>query len=361
MSAPADDDGAALLALLRETIRRDGPIGVERYMQMCLADPVHGYWAKPRTIGAGGDFITAPEIAQVFGELIGLWCAVVWQGMGRPSPLRLVELGPGRGTLMRDCLRAAQRVPGFLDGLSVHLVETSPALRETQRLALEGTPRPPAWHETVGQVPDGPAIVIANEFLDALPIRQFVHADGTWRERMIALDATGALRFAVGENADVGEVGESPTPGAILELRPGEDELLAELARRAAPITALFIDYGPAEAAYGDTLQAVRRHTYVDPLATPGCADLTAHVHFASLARRARQAGLSADGPITQAGFLGALGIAERTARLMAANPDQAGALEAATQRLVSPTGMGSLFKVLAVRSAHLPPPPPFL
>jgi NADH dehydrogenase [ubiquinone] 1 alpha subcomplex assembly factor 7 len=403
MSAPAEDDGEALLAILREAIRRDGPIGVERYIQMCLADPQHGYWAKPRTIGAGGDFITAPEIAQAFGELIGLWCAVVWQGMGRPSPLRLVELGPGRGTLMRDALRAAQRVPDFLDAVTVHLIETSAPLREMQRSLLpppsrgragvggghdasgvppprkpsgsigsarvsgkpegkgEGNCNPIAWHANVSQVPDGAAIVIANEFLDALPIRQLVHADGAWRERTVALDETGALRFAVGESADAGEVGPIPTPGAILELRAGEDELLAELGRRAAPITALFIDYGPAEPAYGDTLQAVRRHTYVDPLAAPGCADLTAHVHFTSLARKARQAGLAADGPITQASFLGALGIAERTARLMADNPDQAGALEAATQRLVSPTGMGSLFKVLAVRTPHLPPPPPFV
>lgn len=216
------------------------------------------------------------------------------------------------------------------------------------------------WHDTFGDVPEGPSIVIANEFLDALPIRQLVFGNDGWRERVVALDAQGALRFAIGD--DAAHAGETPTPppGATVELRAGEDALLAELVRRTEPCVALFIDYGPAEPAYGDTLQAVRRHAYVDPLSAPGAADLTAHVHFAALADKARRAGLAADGPLTQAEFLACLGIAERTARLMAANPGRAGTLEAGTQRLVSPTGMGSLFKVLAVRSPHLPPPPPF-
>jgi NADH dehydrogenase [ubiquinone] 1 alpha subcomplex assembly factor 7 len=373
--APADDSGAALLAVLREAIRRDGPMPVERFMRLCLADPVHGYWARPGTIGAAGDFVTAPEITQVFGELLGLWSAVVWQGMRQPSPLRLVELGPGRGTLMRDALRAAERVPGLLDALYVHLIETSEPLREMQRSLLtpphvmsktclrhEGEGDRPAieWHSSLHEVPDGPAIVIANEFLDALPIRQLVFGEDGWRERVVELDAEGGLRFAIGDKAAHARATPAAPPGAILELRAGEDEVLAGLGRRTGPCVALFIDYGPAELAYGDTLQAVRRHAYVDPFATPGAADLTAHVQFAAFADKARRAGLAADGPITQGEFLGALGIAERTARLMAANPERAGAIETATQRLVSPTGMGSLFKVLAVRSPHLPPPPPF-
>jgi SAM-dependent MidA family methyltransferase len=222
---------------------------------------------------------------------------------------------------------------------------------------VEGDRQPIAWHGSLREVPDGPAIVIANEFLDALPIRQLVCGVDGWRERVVELNAEGALRFAIGDKADHARAAPA---GAILELRAGEDELLAELARRTGPCVALCIDYGPAEPAYGDSLQAVRRHAYVDPLATPGAADLTAHVQFAVLADKARRAGLAADGPMTQAEFLGALGIAERTARLMAANPERAGAIETATQRLVSPTGMGSLFKVLALRSPHLPPPPPF-
>jgi SAM-dependent MidA family methyltransferase len=399
-NARADDGEAALLARLRERIRRDGPMPVDRYMRVCQADPEHGYWQRAGSIGAGGDFITAPEISQVFGELIGLWCAVVWQGMGRPAPLRLIELGPGRGTLMRDALRAAGKVPGFLDATTVHLIEASAPLRGLQRQAFppplwgrdreggiaehrrlgfpppltpphvvsktrlrhdgEGKRPPIAWHEALDQVPDGPAIVIANEFLDALPIRQLLFLDGVWRERVVEIDAQGDLGFAAGPRVEF-EFEGRPEQGAILELRAGEDELLAQLARRQVPHVALFIDYGPAEPAYGDTLQAVHRHAWVDPLSLPGIADLTAHVQFASLARKARAAGLAADGPITQAEFLGSLGIAERAARLMAANPDQAGEIETAAQRLMSPTGMGELFKVMAVRSGTLPPPPPFV
>ena len=222
---------------------------------------------------------------------------------------------------------------------------------------------PIAWHETLDAVPDGPAIVIANEFLDALPIRQLVFHDGVWCERVVETDARGALRFSTGPRLDfeVEAPGARPEPGTILELRAGEDEVLAELARRQAPHVALFIDYGPAEATYGDTLQAVHRHAWVDPLSLPGCADVTAHVRFASLARKARAAGLAADGPITQAEFLGRLGIAERAARLMAANPGRAGEIETGVERLLSPTGMGELFKAMAVRCPALPPPPPFV
>jgi SAM-dependent MidA family methyltransferase len=371
--ARADAGEPALIEELRARIRRDGPIPVDQFMRACLAHPRHGYWQRAGSIGAGGDFITAPEISQVFGELVGLWCAVVWQGMGRPAPLRLVELGPGRGALMRDALRAARAVPAFLDAVAVHLVEVSGPLREVQRQALspplapprkgEGNPVAIAWHDTLAQVAGGPAIVVANEFLDALPIRQLVFLDGTWRERVVDVDAQGALLFAAGPEVEVADdaAAGSPPPGAILEFRAGEDELIGELARRRAPHVALFIDYGPAELAYGDTLQAVRRHAYVDPLGSPGTADLTAHVQFARLADKARAAGLAAYGPITQAEFLGRLGIVERAARLMAANPAQASDIEAGVQRLLSPTGMGQLFKVLAVCTNGLPPPPPFV
>jgi len=355
-----------LLVTLRARIRRDGPLPVDQYMAACLTDPEHGYWRRAASIGTDGDFITAPEISQIFGELIGMWCAVVWQGLGRPAPLRLVELGPGRGTLLHDALRAARKVPGFSDALSVHLVEISSTLRETQRdLLVEGSP-PAAlgikWHETLDDVPEGPAIIIANEFLDALPVRQAVLHDSTWRERVVDVDADGALRFALGPaTLDMrGETSGTPNDGDIVEMRPGESRLLAQLARRSEPVVALFIDYGPLDATIGDTLQGVRRHRYVDPLSTPGSADLTAHVQFARLARQAHAAGLATDGPMLQAEFLGRLGIAERAARLMAANPGRAGDIEAAVQRLISPTGMGQLFKVLAVRSPELTPMPPF-
>jgi NADH dehydrogenase [ubiquinone] 1 alpha subcomplex assembly factor 7 len=355
----ADGGAGTLLARLAERIRRDGPMPVDRYMQACLDDPEHGFWQRADTIGAGGDFITAPEISQVFGELIGLWAAVAWEGMGRPAPLNLVELGPGRGTLMADALRAAKAAPGFIEAVRVHLVEASGPLRQMQRAALAVSGLAPAWHRNAGDVPSGAAIIIANEFLDALPIRQLVFGEGAWRERVVDLDPGGGLRFALVPAVDFA-VQAPPRPGAIVELRAGEAELLAALAERGAPLAALFIDYGPEGPASGDTLQAVRRHAYADPLSEPGTADLTAHVQFAALAKKARAAGLAADGPLPQGEFLGRLGIAERAARLMAANPVRAGEIEAAVQRLVSPTGMGQLFKALAVRSPALSPPVPF-
>jgi NADH dehydrogenase [ubiquinone] 1 alpha subcomplex assembly factor 7 len=354
-----------LLAELRERIRREGPMRVDEFMRVCHAHPRYGYRQKASSIGAAGDFVTAPEISQVFGELIGLWGAVVWEAMGRPAPLRLIELGPGRGTLMRDALRAGKALAGFLPAISVHVVEISEPMRQLQRAALLGSDADqggaPAvtWHDTLAEVPAGPAIVIANEFLDALPIRQLVHDGGAWRERVVAVGPDGILTFAAGNAVEFKSL-SSASRGGIVELRTGEDELLAALAARAAPHAALFIDYGPAEPAFGDTLQAVSGHSYTDPLAEPGAADLTAHVQFASLARKARAVGLAVDGPITQAEFLGRLGIVERTARLMAANPARAGEIEAATQRLMSPGGMGQLFKAMAVHSPSLPAPPPF-
>jgi NADH dehydrogenase [ubiquinone] 1 alpha subcomplex assembly factor 7 len=354
---------ASLLAELRERIRRHGPMRIDEYMHTCHAHPLYGYRNKVSSIGAAGDFVTAPEVSQVFGELIGLWSAVVWETMGRPAAFRLIELGPGRGTLLRDALRAGKAMPGLLAAVSVHLVEVSEPMRRLQRASLLrsdtalGTPAV-AWHRTLAEVPGGPAILIANEFLDALPIRQLVHDGQAWRERVVALGSSEHLRFDMGDAVEF----RSPTPAsedAVVELRAGEDELLAALAAR-APCAALLIDYGPAEPALGDTLQAVRDHAYTDPLAEPGAADLTAHVQFAALARKARTAGLAVDGPVTQAEFLGRLGIVERTARLMAANPSRAAAIEAATQRLMSPGGMGQLFKVTAVRSPALPALPPF-
>lgn len=355
---PADRTDLPLLDVLRVRIARYGPLPVDQYMRVCLEDPRHGYWQRAATIGAGGDFVTAPEISQVFGELIGLWSAVVWQGMGQPSPLRLVELGPGRGTLMRDAWRAARAMPQFLDAATIHLIEVSASLRAAQEQTLASLDRRATWHRALDQVPPGAAIVVANEFLDALPIRQLVFVGDAWHERVIDVGPESSLRFAVGPGVEFS--GMPPENGAIVELRAGEDEVLLALAARAEPSIALFIDYGSAEPSIGDTLQAVRRHAYADPLVEPGTADLTAHVQFAALAAKAHATGLATHGPITQAEFLGRLGIVERTQRLMTANPDRAGEIETAVQRLISPGGMGGLFKVMAVGSPHLPPPPPF-
>ncbi len=376
LTEPGAATGSGLLQRLRARIACKGPLTIADYMQACLADPSGGYWQKPTSIGAAGDFITAPEISQIFGELIGLWCVLAWQGLGRPACVRFVELGPGRATLMRDALRAARTMPAFLAAASVHLIEASAPLRAMQqRVLISSSPTAaehgatactgalPAitWHAEIADVPPGPAIVVANEFLDALPIRQLVFSGHDWRERVVAADAGGALLFAPGAPADAGHLAkQAPLPGTICELRPGEEALFAALARRGAPLVALCLDYGPAEEAFGDTLQGVAAHSYCDPLAAPGATDLTAHVQFAALRRKACAAGFAADGPIPQAEFLGRLGIAERAARLMAANPQRAAEIEAGVARLMSPTGMGGLIKALAVRSAHLPPLPAF-
>ncbi len=214
--------------------------------------PRHGYWQRAATIGADGDFVTAPEISQVFGELIGLWSAVVWQGMGRPSPLRLVELGPGRGTLMRDAWRAARAMPRFLDAATIHLIEVSASLRAAQKQTLASLGSRATWHLALDQVPPGAAIVVANEFLDALPIRQLVSVGDAWHERVIDVGLDCSLRFAVGPRVDFRSAA-APENGAIVELRAGEDEVLRVLAARTEPCIALFLDYGPAE-------PSIRRH-----------------------------------------------------------------------------------------------------
>ncbi len=361
MSAAAGS--TPLARQLIERIARSGPISVRDYMDACLNDPVHGYYRAQRAIGSEGDFITAPEISQVFGELIGLWAAVVWQQMGAPSRVRLVELGPGRGTLMRDALRAARRVPGFRAALDVVLVEQNVTLTAMQRAALGDAGVSVRWaggldavaheHEAAG----GASIIIANEFLDVIPVTQLAFDGEAWFERGVGLDEAGRLAFVhLAPRETPPHVPADPKPGAIVEQR--DTGAITKALRRladAGPLAALFIDYGYEGAMHGDTLQAMRGQRYEDPLAAPGAADLTAHVDFAAFSAAARAAGLAVDGPRTQTEFLGALGIVERTSRLMSANPQAAAALEAATARLIAPTGMGTLFKVVAVRSPGLP------
>ena len=294
---PATPLGAALAA----RIRTSGPISVEDYIQACLHDPAHGYYRVRRAIGRQGDFITAPEISQIFGELIGLWCAVVWQQMGEPRSLRLIELGPGRGTLMRDALRAARTVPGFHDALRVELIEVSAALAAEQHATLAGERVPISWHDTLG-AGNAPAIVIANEFLDALPLAQFIWRTGRWHDRSVGLDHTGCLAFVDGEPrvdihlpADIAQPSEN---GTIFETRaPAFAALARQLASLGETCAALFIDYGHTKSALGDTLQAVRSHRYEDPLASPGEADLTAQVDFAAFAAAVEPAGIGVRWP----------------------------------------------------------------
>jgi NADH dehydrogenase [ubiquinone] 1 alpha subcomplex assembly factor 7 len=359
----ADFSAMALADRLRARITHEGQISVADYMQTCLTDAREGYYTAHAPIGASGDFITSPEVSQIFGELLGLWAVAVWQSMGAPKPIIVTELGPGRGTLLADASRAWQSQLEFAGCVSLALVETSPVLREAQKTALLATNQPIQWCETIEDIPKGhPLIVIANEFLDALPVRQLVRRGGTWRERCVGIDQHG--RFAFVEGAVVsGDSLPGAPEGAILEMRPGLTLLLAALAARArhAPFAALFIDYGHAESSIGDTLQAVRRHRYADPLADPGEADLTAHVDFAALKRDAEARGLRTYGPMPQGEFLLRLGLLERRARLLeTAHPEQRELVASSTTRLADPSQMGVLFKVLALTSDGLAPPPPF-
>ena len=347
---------------LKERIRREGPISVAAYMGACLTDPEHGYYVTQPAIGRAGDFITAPEISQVFGELIGLWCAVAWQQMGSPPRLTLVELGPGRGTLMRDALRAARLVPAFFEAIAVHLVETSRPLAAVQQATLSDAGRPIAWHGALDAVPSGPTLVVANEFLDTVAVSQSLRHGGEWVERGVGLDENDRLVFRPmagpgPRNDGFRNAGE----GSILESR-GRFAILEVLRDRAgrAPLAALFLDYGHVETGVGDTLQAVRSHAAEHPLTSPGEADLTAQVDFAEFGRQAAASSLGVDGPITQGAFLGRLGIVERASRLMSANPAKAGQIEMGVARLIAPQGMGSRFKAIGVRSSGLPPLPGF-
>lgn len=349
-------DETPLAAEIRALIARDGPMSVADYMTLCLSHPQHGYYVTRDPLGRAGDFTTAPEISQMFGELIGLWAVAVWQQMGAPRPLRLIELGPGRGTMMADALRAGATVPDFVAAASVHLVEMSPVLRERQRKALAGRGEPVTWHETLDQVPPGPQIILANEFIDALPVHHAVRGTDGWHERVMQLDDAGRLAWGVASSAMAdfdatlpAELAGAPT-GAVYEWR--SDAIVFAIADRLKRDggAALFIDYGHARPGVGETLQALRAHRFSDPLADPGGADLTAHVDFAHLAHAFGAAACRVQGPLTQAEFLHRLGIEARAARLKrAATARQAADIDSALHRLTAPDQMGELFKVLAV------------
>ncbi len=350
-------------------IAENGPISLELYMKLALTHPIHGYYRKAMPIGAQGDFITAPEVHQMFGELIGLWAVEVWHLMGEPAHLSFVELGPGRGTLMADALRAARVMPNFLKALDVHLIETSETLIGLQKQALSASDVPITWHAAWEDIPDGAMIVIANEFFDALPVRHYIHDGRGWCERLIGLSPEGKLCFglAAEPDADIKIKGE---PGLILELGIAAQEMMGKTAGRLArePGALLALDYGSSAFRFGETLQALRHHHAADPLADPGQADLTAHVDFSGLARTAIRAGASTFGPITQGRFLSQIGIFERAAQLARkANAKQKQEIELALDRLVrdgpasgAQASMAGLFKVLAVTSPGLPAPPGF-
>jgi SAM-dependent MidA family methyltransferase len=348
-------DLAPLEAEIRRRIAAAGPMPVTEYMALCLADPTHGYYTTRDPLGAGGDFITAPEVSQMFGEMLGLWMAAVWKQMGAPENIRVIELGPGRGTMMKDALRAAKVMPGFREAVVVHLVEISPALEACQQRTLEPLGTPVYWHRALADVPPGPALVVANEFFDALPVSQAVKTADGWYERLIDVDSSGQLAFTIAPDPlprfdlMLAPAVRNAANGSIFEWRT--DTIAMELGGRLARDrgAALVIDYGYAESAAGETLQAVGKHVYANPLAAPGNVDLTAHVDFQALATAVEAMGTAGFGPLTQSQFLRRLGIVTRAAKLKTTATDPA-AIDAALKRLISEgeAGMGALFKAAA-------------
>jgi SAM-dependent MidA family methyltransferase len=355
----------SLLDRLKAQIAQDGPIGVPEFFTRCLHDPRDGYYAMRPSLGglggAGGDFITAPLVSQMFGELIGLWVLETWTRMGRPAPFRLVEMGPGDGTLMSDLLRAARLDPDFLAATEVWLVEVSGPLRAKQAAKLGEGPR---WVGRLDEVPAGaPMILVANELLDCLPARQFVRTRDGWAERVIGLGENGQLAFGLrglGKSPDAAplhlpEAGE----GSVWESSPAQAALASDIAHRLAADggAALLIDYGRDAPEAGDTLQAVRNHQKVDPLTTAGLADLTVWADFPSVIAAARQTGAKAGPILSQAEFLLALGIETRAQALAAARPDHADRIARQLDRLVGEAQMGALFKVACLTAPDLSPP----
>ncbi|HKJ75013.1 MAG TPA: class I SAM-dependent methyltransferase [Alphaproteobacteria bacterium] len=342
--------------LLAETLTREirdhGPISVARYMAAALGHPEHGYYRKQIPFGTAGDFVTAPEVSQMFGELIGLWCAEAWRHMGMPSPILLVELGPGRGTLMKDALRVASVVPDFKRTIDPHLVETSPTLISVQRTNVQGS-----WHDRFEDVPRGPLLVIANEFFDALPIHQFEKKGDGWHERQVGLNDSGEFVYTsaqqpCSERPPIPETLEGLGPGAIVETCPDGLALAGTLADRVCRDggAALIIDYGHVQSAPGETLQAVKSHSYHPVLSEPGDADVTAHVDFAALKKTAEERGAAVLGPVPQGCFLRDLGIEQRADALRrGATAAQARDIQSGLMRLTDPRAMGQLFKVMAI------------
>jgi NADH dehydrogenase [ubiquinone] 1 alpha subcomplex assembly factor 7 len=348
-------------------IRTEGPIALAAYMAIALHDPRDGYYARGVPIGAKGDFITAPELSQIFAELIGLWCADLWDRLGRPDPVILAELGPGTGALLLDLLRAAAAVPGFRRALRLHLVEASPVLRAEQQRRLGGEGA--VWLDRPEDLPSGPLLLVANEFLDALPVRQLVRGPEHWRERLVGIDPQDRLVLVDGpETAAATLLVPEPVrgraaPGTVVEICPAALGLAASLAARVArdPGAALFIDYGYGGEVPGPTLRAVRQHRPVSILSAPGTADLSAHVDFAAFGAGAQARGAQVHGPVPQGQFLAALGITARLAALCArARPAQRRRLASGVERLIDPAQMGTLFKAMALTSPGSPPPAGF-
>ena len=355
--------------LIRRIIAQDGPMPVSQFMALALQHPEHGYYRQAMPIGQAGDFTTAPEISQVFGELIGLWVASVWDQGGQPSPSLFCEAGPGRGVLMADALRAANRtVPAFGKAAQVYLIDSSTTLRALQAEALSNAT--PVWCENVGDLPAGPLFFLANEFLDALPVQQWVMTEDGWRERVVALGGGDRLAFAASDDPATGlaatglDLPANARTGAVHESQVQALQLVGDLARRlcqAGPSGALLIDYGHVGQNGQSTFRGIRDHAFVDPLCDVGAIDLTADIDFGALRHAAEAEGATVFGPLGQGEFLQSLGIEARRAALkQQAGDDLRQTIDAAIDRLVDPSAMGAIFKVMAIASPTLGPLPGF-
>jgi NADH dehydrogenase [ubiquinone] 1 alpha subcomplex assembly factor 7 len=362
ISRPTVTEYSPLQSEIKKLIKSSGPMPVWRYMELCLMHPQHGYYISRDPLGREGDFITAPEVSQMFGELLGLWAASVWKTMGSPSLLRLIELGPGRGTMMADALRALRVLPPLYQMLNIHLVEVNPVLRDKQKATLQAA-RNVSWHDNIDEVPDGPAIIFANEYFDVLPIHQAVRRETGWHERVVVLDESGQLVFdAAPDPLPRFEVLLPPLlraapAGAVFEWRPDTEIMKIASRVRDQDGAALIIDYGHLRSDAGDTFQAIVRHSFIDPLQAPGQADVTAHVDFQALAHAAEDMGARVHGPVTQGDFLQRLGIETRAVTLMAkASHEVSEDISSALKRLIGGgrDGMGAMFKVLGISGPRL-------
>lgn len=356
---------------IKNRILEAGPMSVAEYMTICLLDPVHGYYPTRDPLGADGDFITAPEISQMFGEVLGLWCIQSWIDMGSPNTVHLIELGPGRGIMMSDILRAASLDPDFKAAVNVWLIEASSALEAVQGQNLGHAGVPVQWAANLDDVPEGPSLIIGNEFLDCLPIQQlicedpFAGKDG-WVERRVGLDEENRLCFiridvpaaaVLTENLPAGAA--DARKGDLLETCPSTAQIIDSLHRRfdAHRGRALFIDYGPNSTEFGDTLQALKRHEKVGVFSDPGNTDLTARVDFAALSELAGDAGLMASAAVPQREFLSKLGIEMRAVALIRSKPDAKPVIARQLNRLTADDEMGELFKAMCISSPGFPLP----
>jgi len=358
-------------------IKVSGPMSVASYMSWCLLDPRQGYYPTRDPLGVAkngkSDFITAPEISQMFGEVLGLWLINAWRGMGKPETVQLVEYGPGRGVMMSDMLRTARLDKDFFAAISLNLIEMSSALEAKQAETLANAGVPVRWVDSLDAVPAGPTIVIGNEYLDCLPVRQLIMKDrfkgaGGWHERMVDVnpDNPNKLIFSVSE-APISEIDQNLLPadipafkdGDLLEINPGLGQIVEALRKRFAAHSgaALFIDYGPDATELGDTFQALKKHEKVYPLDEPGHADLTARVDFSALGEWAEKAGLTNYGPCPQGQFLSRLGIEVRAVSLSKSSPKSKAKIARQLHRLTDVNDMGILFKAMAIQSPDLPAP----